>query len=365
MEATTLQTDTIQQRPGAILPYITVSSELRLDGTNSLFANGDIVAGFGTPSSISLLSLYGGGASTGSTGPAGPAGTPFQFLATTTGATLVQPDQFTLGTSGQECYFGNSVPLTNGAICSWTMPVVTGSDYLDYSCFIPSKFGYLFYVGSSPGVNGQAVPVQNGSAEFADQFTYNAGDTMAVNITTSNVSFLKNGLAIHTYGLASPLTAQTNFLFNAPSVTAGPYTTSNVTLYAFGTQPLPGPTGTIGPTGSGATGATGEIGPTGATGPLGTGPTGATGANGSAGATGATGPVSTFRPNQAYWVAKNGDDVNGIGSLGSPFSTIQKAVSLANNNSIGNSQKLTIFKLNSRRKISIIKQHVDSAFFEL
>jgi len=63
MEATTLQTDTIQQRPGALLPYITVSSELRLDATNSLFANGDVTAGFGTASSISLLSLYGGGAS--------------------------------------------------------------------------------------------------------------------------------------------------------------------------------------------------------------------------------------------------------------------------------------------------------------
>jgi len=329
LEATTIETDTIQQRPGALLPYINVSSELRLDGTNSLFANGDVTAGFGTASSISLLSLYGSGPSTGATGPAGPAGTPFQFLATTTGATIVQPDQFTLGTSGQECYFGNSVPLDQGAICSFVPPVVSGSDFLDFSCFIPTKFGLLFYVGGTP-TTGQAVPVQNGSAEFADQFTYNVGDTLSVNITTSNVGFLKNGLAIHTYGLASPLTAQTNFLFNGPSIAGGPYTTTNATLYAFGTQPLPGPTGATGPTGFGDTGPTGVSGPTGPAGTNGvTGPTGA-------GATGPTGPAGPpFLANQIYWIAKNGNDTTGNGSIGNPFLTIGKAIGLANNNSIG------------------------------
>jgi hypothetical protein len=191
----------------------------------------------------------------GPTGPQGPAGTPFQFLATTTGAAIVQPDQFTLGT-GQECFFGNSVPLANGAVASWVPPVVINSDYLDYGCFIPSKFGYLMYPGSGPTV-GAAVPVQNGSAEFGDQFPYNVGDSLALDISSSGVRFLKNGTIIHTYGLAAPLTAQTNFLFNAPVAADGPYTTTQATLYAFGTMPVPGPTGPTGPVG--ATGATGPF----------------------------------------------------------------------------------------------------------
>jgi hypothetical protein len=269
----------------------------------------------------------------GPTGPQGPAGTPYQFLATTTGAAITQPDTFTLGT-GQECFFGNSVPLANGAVASWIPPVVINSDYLDYGCFIPSKFGYLMYPGSGPTV-GSAVPVQNGSAEFADQFPYNAGDSLSLDISSSAVRFLKNGTIIHTYGLSAPLTAQTNFLFNAPVAADGPYTTTQATLYAFGTMPVPGPTGPTGP--AGATGATGPVGATGATGPQGA--TGATGPQGATGATGPQGPTGPAGPSPAstntYWVAKNGNDTTGSGSLGAPYLTIGKAVSFAGNTSVG------------------------------
>lgn len=131
---------------------------------------------------------------------------------------------------------------------------------------------------------------------------------------------------------------------------------------ATGAQGDTGATGDIGPTGpqgdigvtgaQGDTGATGEIGPTGSQGiqgnqgipgapglPGAQGPTGAQGNAGATGVTGATGATgsagSSLRPSQAYWIAKNGNDATGNGSIGLPFSTIQKAVSLANNNSIG------------------------------
>jgi hypothetical protein len=66
------------------------------------------------------------------------------------------------------------------------------------------------------------------------------------------------------------------------------------------------------------------------------GATGAVGSTGATGATGSTGPAGPpFLSDQIYWVAKNGNDTTGNGSVGNPFLTIAKAVSLANNNSIG------------------------------
>jgi hypothetical protein len=95
-----------------------------------------------------------------------------------------------------------------------------------------------------------------------------------------------------------------------------------------------GGAGSVGPTGpQGNTGATGPQGNTGATGPQGdtgaTGPqgdTGATGPTGSQGNTGATGAVSTFRPTNQWYVAKNGNDITGDGSYSNPFLTIQKGI---------------------------------------
>jgi hypothetical protein len=186
---------------------------------------------------------------TGDVGPTGPAAVPFQFLATTTGASIIQPSTFTLSASPQSAFFGNSVPLTNGALVSYTPPVPQGSDEFNYSCFCPLQTGYLMYPGSGPTV-GSAVPVQNGSAEFADQFPYNAGDTLSIQILQTGFNYLKNGVTIRSYGLATPLSAQTNYLFNAPVNASGPYTTTNATLYAYGVEPAPaGPTGPTGPSG--------------------------------------------------------------------------------------------------------------------
>jgi len=51
---------------------------------------------------------------------------------------------------------------------------------------------------------------------------------------------------------------------------------------------------------------------------------------------GATGPQgTTLKLNQAIYVAKNGNDTTGNGSMGTPFLTIAKALTLCNNNSIG------------------------------
>ena len=92
-----------------------------------------------------------------------------------------------------------------------------------------------------------------------------------------------------------------------------------------------GPTGILWatpPTSVGPTGATGAIGPTGLT--------GATGSIGPTGLTGATGPQgTTLKLNQAIYVAKNGNDTTGNGSMGTPFLTIAKALTLCLNNSIG------------------------------
>jgi hypothetical protein len=96
-----------------------------------------------------------------------------------------------------------------------------------------------------------------------------------------------------------------------------------------------GPTGETGPTGAtGATGSTGPIGPSGVTGP--TGPTGLTGPTGPSGVTGPTGPQgTTLKLDQVVYVAKNGDDISGNGSMGTPYATIGKALTLAGNTSVG------------------------------
>jgi len=99
-----------------------------------------------------------------------------------------------------------------------------------------------------------------------------------------------------------------------------------------------GSTGPQGPTGlSGSTGPMGATGPTGLQGGTGpSGPSGITGSTGATGTTGATGPQgTTLKLNQAIYVAKNGNDTTGNGSMGTPFLTIAKALTLANNNSIG------------------------------
>lgn len=78
-------------------------------------------------------------------------------------------------------------------------------------------------------------------------------------------------------------------------------------------------------------GQTGSTGPTGASGPIGvTGPTGATGSTGS---TGATGPANTFLISNSFFVAKNGNDLTGTGSVNNPFSSITKALTLVPNSS--------------------------------
>jgi hypothetical protein len=154
------------------------------------------------------------------------------------------------------------------------------------------------------------------------------------------------------------------------------WTPGGATSFSVSVPPLPGPTGEAGPTGAdgvtgptgsngidgatgptglqgdtgatgqtGATGGTGALGPTGAagsTGPTGAastvaGPTGATGPTGAGatGATGPTGPNGTLKLNQAIYVAKNGNDTTGNGSMGTPFITIAKALTLCRNDSIG------------------------------
>jgi hypothetical protein len=54
---------------------------------------------------------------------------------------------------------------------------------------------------------------------------------------------------------------------------------------------------------------------------------------GATGATGANG--TTLKLDEAIYVAKNGNDSTGNGSMGTPFLTIAKALTLCNNNSIG------------------------------
>jgi hypothetical protein len=86
-----------------------------------------------------------------------------------------------------------------------------------------------------------------------------------------------------------------------------------------------GATGITGPTGpgSGSTGATGATGPTGATGFAGlTGSTGATGPTGADG--GACEPLENV-----FFVAQNGNDITGDGSICNPFLTIQAGINAA------------------------------------
>jgi hypothetical protein len=119
------------------------------------------------------------------------------------------------------------------------------------------------------------------------------------------------------------------------------YTPGSPTSFSVQVPPTVGPTGADGATGpTGSNGSTGQTGPQGDTGPAGpTGAAGATGASGSTGATGFTGPTgaqgTTLKLNQAIYVAKNGNDTTGNGSMGAPFLTIAKALTLCNNNSIG------------------------------
>src|SRR5438477_7054556 len=83
---------------------------------------------------------------------------------------------------------------------------------------------------------------------------------------------------------------------------------------------LPGPRGKKGHRGH--RGRTGTTGPTGATGAIGiTGATGTTGATGITGATGATGSGegSCTPLANTVFVAKNGDDITGDGSVCNPF----------------------------------------------
>ena len=104
-----------------------------------------------------------------------------------------------------------------------------------------------------------------------------------------------------------------------------------------------GTTGEVGPVGAtgatGATGTTGEVGPVGATGATGTtgevgpvGPTGTTGEVGPAGPTGPTGPTAgiDFVATNEFYVATNGDDLTGNGSMLEPYFTIQAAIDAAN-----------------------------------
>jgi len=185
-----------------------------------------------------------GSGGTGPTGPAGPAGLPQNYLATTTGTLIVQPSTFTFTTSNQDCYFGSPVPLTNGAIASFTPPVVINSDYLNCSCFIPTQYGFLLYPGSGP-TNGSAVPVYNGAPAFFDVFSYDVGDTLALQITSSIINYQKNGVTLRTSVPVAPLPATTTYTFVGPTVVDGPYTTTNAQLYAYGS--IPGATGPTGP----------------------------------------------------------------------------------------------------------------------
>jgi len=66
------------------------------------------------------------------------------------------------------------------------------------------------------------------------------------------------------------------------------------------------------------------------------GPTGDAGPTGLQGLTGLTGPQgTTLKLDEAIYVAKNGNDSTGNGSMGTPFLTIGQALTLCNNNSIG------------------------------
>jgi hypothetical protein len=96
-----------------------------------------------------------------------------------------------------------------------------------------------------------------------------------------------------------------------------------------------GPTGATGVTGpagggGGSTGATGATGSTGATGAGITGATGSTGTTGLTGATGATGAsAGSCLTENIFFVAMNGNDITGDGSLCNPFLTIQAGINAA------------------------------------
>lgn len=98
---------------------------------------------------------------------------------------------------------------------------------------------------------------------------------------------------------------------------------------------LRGPRGHKGKYGpQGATGATGSTGITGSTGATGAGVTGATGTNGITGATGATGATGTDGAacsplENTFFVAQNGNDITGDGSVCNPFLTIQQGINVA------------------------------------
>ena len=117
-----------------------------------------------------------------------------------------------------------------------------------------------------------------------------------------------------------------------------------------GTTGISGTDGATGPTGiSGTDGATGPTGPTGisgtdgATGPTGVdgaastvpGPTGATGPTGVTGATGPTGASAVISAEgKTYYVSENGNNTNTGTTIGTAFSSIQHALSLATSGDI-------------------------------
>lgn len=125
---------------------------------------------------------------------------------------------------------------------------------------------------------------------------------------------------------------------------------SLIGLFGQGATGSTGSTGSIGSTGyigsTGPTGSTGFIGSTGPTGSTGStgliGPTGFSGSIGSTGPTGSIGPIgptgptgSSLLPNisQIIYVAQQGNDTLGNGTLGSPYATISKALTIITDNS--------------------------------
>lgn len=201
-----------------------------------------------------LAGANGASGPTGEAGPVGatgPIGASFNYLTTSSGTTIVQPTQFTFVSTNQECNFAVPVSLGNGAAVSFVPPVVSGSDLLNYSTFIPTQYGFLLVAGSGP-TTGTAAPVYNGAPAFYDAFSYNEGDTLSLQVLPTIINYLLNGVVVRTSLIAVPLPDSMNFTFYASSISAGPYTTRNAIINSYGSGPT-GPVGPIGPTGAGGT----------------------------------------------------------------------------------------------------------------
>jgi hypothetical protein len=336
---TNLQTDSIALRPGTLATAISLTDDLdQIGSSKTIRTEGDVISSQGSsqPYSLNYIGsiVYGGSAigptgatgatgatgsngSAGATGPTGATGSSGSAGATgPTGASGAQGNAGATGATGTAGSNGVGAFLSGVCINGGTYVVPPGS-------FNINSYGSSLMVSSTPAVDAY----MNYASTLGNQswtFVGTSGSTF-----TTPVPVLPPTI----YG-PDPSGNILWELRQNPMGLSFFWALNNAERYNFFLSSVSpyGATGAQGPTG--ATGANGADGATGATGA--NGPTGATGANGATGQTGATGANgSSLKLNQAIYVAKNGNDTTGNGSMGIPFLTIAKALTLCRNDSIG------------------------------